>query len=408
MTDYPASQFQTDYMKKIFTSVFALSAILAPTAVSAQSESQVSYRLEQAVSEEYGEYFKFAYDGDGGRVAQIDEYFSMRTRVGFEYNDKGLCTRQTLFQEISGAFVPTCYYEFAYDDQDRLLTSALYNDLAAGKPNSKFELSVTEYHTYGDNGQVSEIETFWDAERMVPYSVKTFTYNEAGKLAETNEDMFAYGTTNVLFITHEIYTYNEQGNPLTVCTETSETGSRADLAPTHWMNYVYSADGNLEERYTTGRVNNPDAKLNRLVYMVDESVPASQVIYPVTPTEYRESNVYDLFKNQIVAVDEYQTDDDTGVAGVEPFFAWEYVYEENSLGVESVESQFGKTLAGATVDGDVLRLHGVLAVDGARIVDLNGRVVKSFGATGNKIDVADLASGVYVVTTTAGNAKFVR
>ena len=145
--------------------------------------------------------------------------------------------------------------------------------------------------------------------------------------------------------------------------------------------------------------------------MVDESVPASSVIYPKTPQPYRESDDYALLVNQLVALDDYKADDDTGLAGAIPFFSWEYYYDviQRPAGVEEiVTNTFGSRLAGATVDGGVLRLHGVTGVNDLRIVDLNGRVVKTAASAGNKINVADLASGVYVLSTSAGNAKFVR
>ena len=399
-------------MKLFITSALAIAAA-APVVASAQDNAMVTLeRLERVVDSEYGEYYDFVYEDDSDRVKEINEFFTMRTRIGYGYDDKGLCTREALYQEIDGKYYEVCYYDYIYDDNGRISKVALYNNLKPTLPDSKAELSITEYRVYNDKGQLESTETYWDEAKLVPYAKQQFVYNEDGSMAEETETQYDMATSFVVYINHKIYTYNEQGKVQTVCVETPESDTSLNLAVSGWINYVYSADGNLQERYrTSGRTNNPEYKVERAVFMVDESVPASSVIYPKTPQPYRESDDYALLVNQLVALDDYKADDDTGLAGAIPFFSWEYYYDviQRPAGVEEiVTNTFGSRLAGATVDGGVLRLHGVTGVNDLRIVDLNGRVVKTAASAGNKINVADLASGVYVLSTSAGNAKFVR
>lgn len=400
-------------MKKIFTTAFALMAALTPLVTGAQ-EAASYQRLDRVYEPEYGEYYRFVYDDNTGLLQQVDEYFDMRVRTGYTYNDKNQCTRQTLYQEIpvsSNNLYATSYYEFAYDEQGRMATSSLYGNFKPTDPASEFELQVIEYFTYDSQGRLSDSETYWGSDKSTPYSKTERVYNTAGLLSTITENQYDFGSGALASIMRTTYTYDEAGKPLTTCTEKTPENS-TDITPvvSAWTNYVYSADGNLEERYTTGRVNSPDAKVTRMVFAVDENVPASEVIYPELPQPYRESELYPLFVNQIITADEYYPDDDSGLAGPAPFYAWEYEYSTvgNHVGIAAADAVAGKRLSGATVDGDVLRLHGILQAGSVRIVDLNGREVLSAPAVANRVDVSGLAKGVYVVTTAAGSAKFVR
>ena len=83
-------------MKLFITSALAIAAA-APVVASAQDNAMVTLeRLERVVDSEYGEYYDFVYEDDSDRVKEINEFFTMRTRIGYGYDDKGLCTREAL------------------------------------------------------------------------------------------------------------------------------------------------------------------------------------------------------------------------------------------------------------------------------------------------------------------------
>lgn len=398
-------------MNKIITSVLSLSAVLIPVAAIAQdaAETVTLNRLAQ-MEDEDGQYYRFSYDGNTSRVLRIDELTYDRAYCEYTYNDKGQCVTELMRQEIpvsSGNFYDVAKVEYTYDEQGHMLTRINYNRPNATSPTAVMELVATQYYAYDSDGRVALMEEYWGADKISRNASISYTYDSDGRL---EKEVFTYfNMTNEAFTSDESrYTYDSEGRLVKKCNLEGDIENGNQLVVRSWVNYVYDEDGNLVERYKTGATDSPDNKQESVLYTVDNAIPADQVVYPVIPEPYYGSSDWGTLLYELIMMDDYVFDLDTHESTT--LHAWTFDYDQISVpvGIGNVAANFGKSLAGVTVNGDNLRLHGVLGADNVRIFDLNGRCVKSLGATGNTISLSGLAKGAYVITTSAGTAKFIR
>ena len=299
--------------------------------------------------------------------------------------------------------------DYTFDEAGRLATVAIYNIDDILNPMAKMVLMGIYYLTYNDAGQLTDKDFYIGDTKDVPYTLRHYDYNARGLLATETVSMISF-SGSVGSITRKIYRYDAEGRIKQVFQEESESDTKVEtLVPRTYTVYEYDDNGNLLERYRTGAANDPSRKLERSLYMVNEDVPASNVIYPVIKDAdpYYEYEHYALLANQLIGMDEYSTDNDGN-----PFLlhSWEYDYDNVELAsIGTVGAAMSAiSLKGAGVVGDELRLYGVDSVDKLMISDMNGRIVKTLIGVGNSVDVSDLASGAYLVVTNKGAAKFVR
>ena len=390
-------------MKKITTTLAAFSAVVA-SLCPASADGATFQRLERMDYDEYGEYYEFAYD-ENNRLVTLNEFNIDRLRTEYTYNEKGECVRELTWQEMplsSGKYYEVTMVDYTYDEEGRLATRTNYNRPNATNPASQMLLEATAYYTYNDKSDLASIEFFWGAEKVDRIFTDTYEYdNETGRLASKRTNSFLAGREIPSSLT--VYSYDAEGRLILERNEEADEENNYDMVVRSWVNYVYAEDGNLIECYRTGATNSPDNKQDATMFMVDEDVPASDVIYPVVPEPMYGSQDWDKLVNQIVEMDKYTWNEGERVT----LALWEFSYEETSA-IGSVQSNFGKSLSGVTVSGDCLLLHGVAGVESLRVYDIEGRLVKSLSNCGNKVDISGLANGVYVVATPAGISKFIR
>lgn len=264
------------------------------------------------------------------------------------------------------------------------------------------------FYSYDDQGRLICQDYYRDDEKNLHSMVVNFTYNDKGQLAQRDEAMYSLNGSTVSGKGQVVFTYDDNGRLIEKCTLTNKDDAIDDMRVQGYTVYVYGEDDIITEVYTTGSANNPDNKMTSVLYTVDETIPASQVIYPSAqiPEPYFESDVYSMQPYQIIgAQEDIRGNDELMVTD----HNWTYNYEEIDDPAQIVNmGMAGRSLAAAAVNGDVLRLIGVNNASDVTITDLNGRIVKTVSHCNGSINVADLQKGVYVVSCRLGSVKFVR
>ena len=396
-------------MKKSIIALLALSPMLAPAALFAEETVLFQRMAEMTDPSVTTDTYTYTYD-EQGRLSSVLYVGDSRIRYDYEYNDKGQCVKETwnLDYEFRGKYYVTSVSEYEYDDAGRLAISKEYRNTNIINPMSRPELNGIWYNTYDDKGLLTDRGFYVGESKDVPYQLYTYQYNDKGLLEQ--DDMTSYNYSNEIAGHYRtVYTYDDKGRISEKAYQEATADDLATFKPCKYTFYLYDAEGNIQERFSTGASKNIENKEERLIYTVDESVPADRVIYPVVKSiggVYEEEH-YGMLVNQLVGMDEWRVDN----AGVlQLMHAWEYDYDEVSgpVGINTVSAAAVMALRGAEVCGDELCLIGVEKVANLVITDLNGRIVKNIFGAGNRVNISDLAAGVYLVATEAGAAKFVR
>ena len=396
-------------MKKVIKSIFCLSVALAPVSALAQDAPTATFhRLAQMVDQD-DMYYRFEYD-DADRVVKIDELTIDRAYNEYTYDANGLCIQECTWQEIpvsSGKYYNVGMVEYTYDEQGRMATRANSMRRNASNPASEMELQAVAYYSYDDEGRLATLEYFWGADKLSRIQTNGYVYDEDGNLVK---ELFTnYSSANEALFTDETHhTYDADGRILKTCNQEADIKQGYALVPRSWITYVYDEDGNLIERYKTGIPDSPDNRTESVSYTVDDTTPANRVIYPSIPEPYYGSTDWKKLSSQIIVMDEYVYDMDTHESALSHSWTFDYDDVEREAGIGNTEINFGKSLICVTVNGDMLSLHGVAGAENVRIFDLDGRCVGRYASVGNTVDVSGLAKGVYVISTSAGIAKFIR
>lgn len=398
-------------MKKIITAFFAFSVVLAPAALSAQ-ETVTYQRLSKMYDPDLSfDQYEYTYSSETaeGRLVSVLYTGDSGLRYDYTYNDKGQCVEETWNQnyEWRGTYYLTSRTEYVYDEEGRLATRAIYNNPDILNPMARPQLMGIYYYTYNGDGQLTDMDFYIGETKDVPYTLYHYEYNDRGQLADEYYTGYDF-SNNVSGKEHKTYTYDAEGRIAEIFNQASASVEDVDnLVARSYTIYDYAEDGNIIERYQTG----PDkvTKTARTLYMVNEDVPATNVIYPVIENAdpvYEEEH-YNMLVSELIGMDEYKRDNDGNLYLRN---SWQYDYDEitGTPGAISGVTVGSMTLRGAAVNGDELHLYGVESVANLIITDVNGRIVKTVIGAGNTVNVSDLAKGVYVVATNAGAAKFVR
>ena len=393
-------------MKKIASAFLAIAAAAAPVAINAQ-EASSKFVLTDIEDQEWGESVVFTYNNQGKVVSYTNES-DITVRSDLTYDEQGRCIRDMYNQDldrIGNQFVQTSYVDYTYDEQGRLATRTNYSNTAENLSIPKWDLQAICYYTYDADGKLLKEEYFRDDTKTIRVIFKEYQYNEAGQLVTLNDTYYKPGTGEEVSKGRVTYAYNDNGTISEKCS--MELDNNGQFFPRAYTIYVYADNGVIEEIFTTGGSKNIENKLHSFLYTVDETIPAADVVYPTSiPEPLYNSELMPAQPYMIMGVEEYVLGQDD--APLIRDHNWQYNYDDEILGISNATAVVGSNLVAAQVNGDVLKLVGLNMAENVTIVDLNGRVVKRFATTGSSINVADLAKGVYVVTTSAGTAKFVR
>lgn len=394
-------------MKKVLVLSIGLIAAMLPAAAQAQDDAKVYHRLIRQFEPEFEQSIDFEYN-DRNLVTEINHLSSEdQVRLVYTYDEAGRCLTEVMSENINwgGKYYDTNKLIYTYDEQGRMKTRTFYYRQDATNPVSEFVLTAVTDYFYNDKGLLEEEKVYWDEARNTNCSFTAYTYNDKDQLVTTDVTLFGIGN-RVLSSDCLKRTYNDLGQLTEIEKWESDAEKNNILVVRGYDLYTYDELGNMTSMTSVGASKSMDKKESEYICLYDETVPASDCIYPLSTPEtvYFRENL-ETAKSQAVNIEDWaRTHSDDFIMA----FDWEYQYENIESGIETVGTAPAPALMAARVNGNELRLYGVGSVDNLRIYDLNGRCVMSAPRAGSSVNVSGLAAGTYLLSTSAGVAKFVR
>lgn len=270
--------------------------------------------------------------------------------IEYTYNNQGLISSRTNYNNMDGEFEQGGIYEYFYDDNGNLIKSELTM--------AEVLYTIVEY-TYENNRLATEIWSYADffgqSDEFVQSERLRYTYNAEGKLTLVNYDIYDAGGWDDYAT--RTYTYNEAGN----CTEV----------------HAYDANENETER--------------SIFYYDNRTL--SETLMPWNPEMVRP----ETFSNtNIYTTEEFWTLDANLV--LQYMCDYEYTYADiDAVGLLDVE-QLPLTLTPNPAENLVMISGLNEGVHQMEIIDLSGRVVMKDNIVNlTLIDLSTLQNGCYLV-----------
>ena len=416
-------------MKQFFTLALAFAAAAS---VNANAESaRQGYVLTKIEEPTFAEYKEYTWDAENLRVTRMDSDGEDMFYSLFKYDEEGRTIEETMYQFFyddnsdEGQYyrVNACLTE--YDDQGRISIFWVvnYNPFIGDDVTVSVAPMV---FTYNDKGLLSTVTTSFCNNVGDPQSewrngqIQTYEYNDKDQISRVLYDTYGFDTDELTRTSVQVYTYDGQGRVVVIRDEDPYglvysnkvfvyDGERLDNVFTAGASFRFeiNAEGNLEIK----NEGNP-TKRNEFVY--EDDVPATNVAYP-SMSVYDQmvgDNNMSLLKDMVIMETVYERPQEEG-ATLEVYSELEYTWDlvksdkfpEYNAGIEAVgaPSNFFR----AAVEGNDLIVKGNPS-DVVSIYDLNGRLMQRGHALNGKVNVSNLESGVYVVTSGAAAAKIVR
>lgn len=417
-------------MKQFFTLALAFAAA-ASVNVNAEGVRQ-GYVLSKIEEPTFAEFKDYTWDAEKLQVTRLDvEGEDMFYRV-FTYDEEGRTTEEAEYQffyfdnsdEGDYSHVNSCITE--YDDQGRLSLFWVVNYNPFISPDEPYSVAVMAY-TYNEKGLVANVETSFCNTVGAPQSEwrpaqrTIYEYNDQDQNIRRLHDIMPYGETEYTRSAVQVYTYDGKGRLVVIRDEEASgivysykvfvyDGDRLDNVFLTGSTFRYEIDANGDLKIN--KDGNP-TKLQEFVY--EDEIPAENVLYPTMSVYDRMvgDNTMDLLSGMVIMETVYERPQEDG-ATLEVYSELEYTWdlvqndkfpEYNGSGIQTVAAP--TNFFRASVKDNELVVKGNPS-EVVRIYDLNGRLMQTSVTLNGKINVSDLESGVYVVTSGAAAAKVIR
>ncbi len=392
-------------MKLLYT---ALVAVALP-ALAAQADDATHHYLREINASQGTESWLYTYNESGQLTRQVHTTTAepnTNTRTDYVYNEKGLNTLVTTYQNLEMSENPDDYIlvirmEYDFNDRNQISSYSVYN--YAG-PGADLALSSVYNYEYASDGKLTRISIVPDGFDH-PTQVFDFTYDTAGRVSA--RDMTHNGT----LMSKNVYTYNEADGPakgkikqqINYTHYPQENRLGVDL----YVDYVYDQEGHLTsiDEYNNTRL----MLLKQFVYLYDaEKTPFTmdEAVYPANYDDEMfgaEIPYYTLTNAPMYAYEERAFNEFSGLCELVDVFNFTYLTYPD-LEPVAIETVSAGRPVGVTVNGGRIYLDSAAATEYVNLTDASGRIVYS-GAYGAGIDASRLAKGVYVVATPRGAAK---
>lgn len=350
--------------------------MLASVSVSAQS-----CRLKSVTSSDDYIHLAYSYDANG-RFSRIhrDELGGTTYYDTLYYNAKDQIDSDLTYQYFNDddayRLVSKCCY--GYDDNGNVVWRDNYNSLGG----TELQQSAHIVYTYDDANHMLKQAQYWAFDLNNPFAVIEYTYNEDGQLTVASERYADFATPTLLKEECRVeYEYDQKGQMVRSCNYSIENGE-ASLTTSN--EYDYDELGNVVEH----RVVLGSSVTAKNVYRYDASVPASEVLYPVSH-EYNIGLTFGL-NSKLVEEDVYADDDNDDV--VQAVYAYTNTYSYETCGTSGIQQA---TTPAVWVDANDKVLH---LVNGGscdvRVYGQGGTLVLSLRAKGSA-DLSTLPAGIY-------------
>lgn len=407
-------------MKKIFTSICIGVAALGAMA----AEGKMHYAEKILTASDWDQYM-FTYNEQNLLSSYVhidmstDETGIPATNVRlFTYNSDGKVVREEQWQDV---------YDKGYDENFR--DNFMLANWLEYKYNSKGEMIEWRPFNWDDKSSI------WDPE-YINNAVVRFEYDEIGLLTtkqiyrinsagvETlaQKEEYLYDSDNLLSRV-DIFQYaygNEYKQTMMFKYDDDELYQivkysidpyDGSLAPSGYIDYAYTAQGDLEAVQTYGA--SRAQVLGEERYYYEEDFPLSETVLPINwyDTNYNINPHYlTLIKKPVTRYETYELEEVSGKLAKSDTYNVYYTTERPVLTDSGVATPvvpgYGNMMV-QSISGGKLTMSGIHSFDDVRIFDADGRIVKEC-LYGSGIDMSSLPAGAYMVTSAAGVAKVIK
>lgn len=351
-------------------------ALLASVSVSAQS-----CRLKSVTSSDDLIHLTYSYD-DNGRFSRVhrDALDDITYYDTLYYNAKDQIDSDLTYQYFNDddayRLVSKCCY--GYDDNGNVVWRDNYNLLGG----TELQQSAHIVYTYDDANHMIKQAQYWAFDLNNPFTVIEYTYNEGGQLTVASERYADFATPTLLKEGCRVeYDYDQKGQMVRSYNYSIENGE-ASLTTSN--EYDYDELGNVVEH----RVVLGSSVTAKNVYRYDVSVPASEVLYPVSH-EYNIGLTFGL-NSKLVEEDVYADDNNDDV--VQAVYVYTNTYSYETCGTSGIQ-QVTTPAVWVDANAKVLRLVNGGSCD-VRVYGQGGTLVLSLRAKGSA-DLSTLPAGIY-------------
>lgn len=387
-------------MKQFFTLALALLAG-ATAAVSAEP----AYRLKSVT--DYGYAMNYVYEWN-----ELNQLEKMSTEFNntpmyylYYYDEAGNNVKTDMYSDMIGLgeYKHRQTYNYEYNDKNQLvLRTALSYVSFQDEPLKTLPMKWF----YNDLGNVVQCVTYRDQECTDVGQQVDFVYDPETNLLVQESDLTYDLEAKELLPTYKYtYSYDENGRLVDIARGSYNASGTFSGIERH-TGYVYDEDGDLIESFTSTA--NINSKQSQLVYTYDKDIAADQIIYPLLVEDdlVLKTGRLSMIEHMVLGINEYSRADNGDMVLL---YEWTYEYDDITGGdaIETITDNASANLA-VSINGGMMTFGGV-DVKSAKVYTVDGRLVLSAPALiGGALPVSGLADGVYVVSTPAGSAKFVK
>lgn len=339
-----------------------------------------NYRMSSYTTDDNYITCRFYYDSQRRLEAMYEELtYEYELIDSIRYNEENQLTRLDGYQLIDDEWKHVYYIEYTYNDQGLISTRSNYNNMEG-----VFELGGVYEYFYNADGQIQRTElTMMD---MV-YQLIDYVYQDGRLLTETYSYTDPFSQSIVFEPAERLhYTYDAQNRPAIVYDSVYDIGS--------WLyygkqEYVYDQAGNCIE-YHGYNMDNDESE--RSVFTYDDRT-VEETLLPYTP----EMNRPKTFNNvNIYTREAYWTLDVNLVLQYVGDYIYTYVGIDDVSLAEVEQSPLcitpNPTSNNITLSGLGEGIHQM------EISDISGRIVMTAKVSNNKqIDLSALQKGCYLV-----------
>lgn len=333
---------------------------------------------------EYGEDLgthMYEYDIHGNLIA--DEYYQ-------QFYDSNRQPYEKFVNQIT----------YTYDDQNRMETRTAWNNWTDGEDPNDFEFGSQAWYEYDEEGKLVEVKWYWEPNKKDYFMRDTYEYDVLGRLYKKCSYIWKWNFDNLS--SEQEYVYNEDG---TLQMESRLSYNIMNGEYSGWLGllYFYDEEKNLTEFQ---QMTQSGALNNKWVFKYNDG-PASEVTFPYSPET---EGIYDLYMKMTKrpkSYDIYLPEEDSGNLIYHDTLAFGYYKVETGGDGVSTNPAAMRGLSVSSVNSDRLVLDGVEAGMQVTIFNNEGACVNADTYNG-PIQISELPSGVYVVLSSTGAAKFVK
>lgn len=375
-------------MKKLSLSVMALLLLVCV------SFAQKTHTLVSRILDDYDEIYYF-YNEKG----LVDSVYQHQFLDGWyttyelnQYDEKGNCVRNDLWQKFDTGWKHNLYVEYVYNDKNQLVKRTNYNNFGGFSKGGDLE------YIYNEKDQLIKVNTlmddFMDPEKSILMSTEEYTYENdllVSRVLETNSDPFGWGGGDPEFkpSAKSTYSYND-ANQLIAQQNYDYEANTGEEREGALVKFSYDAHGNVTMVDYYLRSEYPSS---RNVYHYDTTVLKEKAVYPLHYEEAENEwhRVATMSSNIITEVEEWQVPQEVDTLMYLGSYVWNYDAEPVANHVEKEVAPLKWMLN----DG-VLRLEG--APEGCRVevFTADGRLVRHTRYSESGIALGVLPTGIYI------------